>query len=161
MAAILRMKRTETMTAEEIVAQLLAGYEGVVAKVSWGETALFYNPGGRLPNGVYFCTIKEKDGDNDQSSRLDREGVYRLNIGLSKVAYEARFGARPKRPAKGGVVTTGHDFSEQNVLMPHPVYGWMSWVCVLSPSAALFDELKPLLDEAYSGAVIKFNKKLG
>ncbi len=30
-------------------------------------------------------------------------------------------------------------------LLPHPVYGRMHWVCVLNPSAATFESLRPCL----------------
>lgn len=44
--------------------------------------------------------------------------------------------------------------------MPHPIYGWMSWVQVLSPNRDTFDEVRPLLLEAHQSAVNKFNKKI-
>ena len=112
-----------------------------------------------LPNGVYFCTIKEKNGDNDKSSGLDRDEVFRLSIGISKTTYENLFGLKPKRPAKGCIVDTDNDFTAINELMPHPIYGWMSWVQILSPSVSSFASLLPLLTEAHSNAIIKFNKK--
>jgi hypothetical protein len=133
---------------------------GVVPRNSWGETSLFYNPGRKLPNGVYFCTIKEDDGANDTSSDLSRPGVFRVSIGVSKNTYEDKFGARPTRPAKGRIVDTGHDFALTNVLMPHPIYAWMSWVCVLSPSNGLFETLHPLIEEAHANAIVKFDKKM-
>ncbi len=83
------------MTPEDITKKLTSRLEGVVPKNSWGETSLFYNPGHLLPNGVYFCTLKEKDGDNDRASNLDRDGVYRLSIGLTKEGYEKLFGEKP------------------------------------------------------------------
>ena len=134
-------------------------FEGVIPKSSWGETSLFYNPGKALPNGVYFCTLKEKNGENDKASELDREGVFRLSIGVAKETYEKHFGSKPKRPPKGGIIDTGHDFATINELMPHPIYGWMSWVQVLSPSASMFESLLPLIAEAHANAVSKFNKK--
>lgn len=149
------------MTPEEIVSKVTSELDGVVAKGSWGETSLFYNPGGVLPNGVYFCTIKERDGENDRSSRLSRDGIFRVSIGVSKETYESKFGVKPKRPPKGGIVDTGHDFKEVDVLMPHPIYAWMSWVCVLSPSRGLFDEeIYPLIVEAHGNAATKFNNKI-
>ncbi|MDX1591662.1 MAG: DUF6194 family protein [Balneolaceae bacterium] len=149
------------MKPEEIIQFITDNFEGVVPKSSWGETSLFYNPGSVLPNGVYFSTLKEKDGDNDKSSQLYRDGVFRLSIGVSKKTFEGLFGARPKRPPKGGIIDTGHDFTALDTLMPHPVYGWMSWVQVLNPGKNTFSELKPLLEEAHSNAVIKFRKKTG
>jgi hypothetical protein len=144
---------------KNIVEKIVTEFDGIVPKSSWGEISLFYNPGQVLPNGVYFCTIKEKNGDNDKASDLDRVGIYRLSIGISKESYESLFGTRPKRPSKGSIVDTGHDFTESNILMPHPIYGWMSWVQILNPSEAKFNEIFGLIREAYQNAVGKFNKK--
>jgi hypothetical protein len=135
-------------------------YSGVVPINAWGETSFFYNPKLALPRGVYFATLKSKDGANDKASNLTRPSVYRLNIGVSKAIYSSLFGAPPARPAAGGVVDTGHDFSALNTLLPHPVYGWMAWVSVLNPSPATFDSVKPLLDEAHRLAVLKFRKRV-
>ena len=147
------------MQPEEIIEKIVRTFEGVNPKSSWGETSLFYNPGNVLPNGVYFCTIKEKNGDNDKSSNLDRNGVFRLSIGISKASYEKQFGKRPMRPRKGGIIETDHNFAETNLLMPHPIYGWMSWVQVLNPLNETFEKVLPLISEAHSNAVLKFNKK--
>lgn len=149
----------DVVQVEDIIQIIENDFEGVIPKSSWGETSLFYNPGRVLPNGVYFCTLKENDGENDKNSELHREGVFRLSIGITKETFEKKFGRRPKRPPKGGVINTDHDFTEQNVLMPHPIYGWMSWVQVLNPSESTFEALLPLITEAYENAVIKFNKK--
>lgn len=86
--------------------------------------------------------------------------MFRLSIGISKETYQKHFGIKPKRPPKGGIVDTGHDFTVINKLMPHPIYGWMSWVQVLSPNASMFESLLPLIAEAHVNAVSKFNKKL-
>jgi hypothetical protein len=69
---------------------------------------------------------------------MTRDGIYRLSIGLPKEKYEELFGSVPKRLDKGGYVNTGHDFTETNLLMPHPIYAWMGWFCVLSPTTNLF-----------------------
>ena len=147
------------MTSDAIVASVLSRYPGVVEVSSWGERSVFYNPGRVLPRGVYFLTVKEHDGPNDRASRLDRDGVYRLNIGVGTAAYVRLFGPKPARPSKGGVVATGHDFTERDVLLPHPVYAWMGWVCVLSPSAETFERVKPLIDEAHRLAATTFDQR--
>ncbi len=126
---------------------------------AWGETSFFYNPHRKLPRGIYFATIKEKNGQNDRASDLDRSDVFRLNIGISRWTYRSLFGQQPSRPQAGGVVDTGHDFTALDQLMPHPVYGWMSWVAVLNPSATTFEAIKPLLSEAYDLAVGKLTKR--
>jgi hypothetical protein len=128
---------------------------------AWGETSYFYNPERMLPRGIYFATLKEKDGQNDSASNLNRSDVFRLNIGISKLTYRSLFGQQPSRPHAGGVVDTGHDFTALDQLIPHPVYGWMSWVSVLNPSAVTFEAIKPLLIEAYGLAVSKHRKRIG
>lgn len=148
------------MTPESIIQLITSELEGVVPKSSWGETSLFYNPGKQLPNGVYFCTIKEKDGDNDKSSDLNRDSVFRVSIGISKSQYEQHFGVKPNRPEKGGIVKTGHDFTKLDELMPHPIYAWMSWVQILSPSEQSFEKTLPLIKDAHASAIVKFNKKI-
>jgi hypothetical protein len=148
------------MTPDEIINKVTNNFRGVVPKKSWGETSLFYNPDNKLPNGVYFCTIKEKDGKNDTSSNLMRSDIFRLSIGVSKETYVEHFGEKPPRPQKGCIVNTGHDFTKTNILLPHPVYAWMSWVCVLSPSNEVFEKIYPLIVEAHNNVIKKFNKKI-
>ncbi|MFK7901357.1 MAG: DUF6194 family protein [Nitratireductor sp.] len=135
-------------------------YPGLNKVDAWGETSWFYNPNDAFARGTYFCTLKEKDGDNDKGSNLDREGVFRLNTGLPKAEFEKLFGAPPSRPAKGGIIEGPWNLQALDTIMPHPVYGWMSWVCVLNPSVSTFETFKPLLDHGYAKAVMTFEKKL-
>jgi predicted DNA-binding protein (MmcQ/YjbR family) len=58
------------------------------------------------------------------------------------------------------MVDTGHDFKRLNTLLPHPVYAWMSWVCVLNPDEAMIQELASLLDESYDLVVKKYAKRI-
>lgn len=141
-----------------IHAYLLEQFPGVVALHSWGETAFFFNPGLTRPRGVYFVTLKDKDGPHDKASQLNRAGVYRLNIGLTREHYQQLFGALPARPPKAGVVSTGHDFSALDVITPHPVYGWMGWISVINPGETTFARLQPLLHAAYQQAAARYEK---
>ena len=150
-----------SMTAKAVIHRITREFQGLVPKASWGESSLFYNPGSALKNGVYFATIKEHDGKNDKASHLDREGVFRLSFGLPPASYEERFGARPARPGKGETVTTRHDFTALNELTPHPVYAWMGWVQVLSPTERTMRDLAPLLTAAYEKATVTFDKRVG
>lgn len=147
------------LSIDEIAGYVSQTFPGIRDDSNWGERALFYNPGRQLPKGVYFLTFKENDGPNDHASRL-LPGHFRLNVGISKPAFLARFGTIPARPAKGGVVDTGHDFTAADVVTPHPVYGWMSWIAVKDPTAETFDALKPLLADAYRLAVAKYDRRV-
>lgn len=149
------------MDIRAITAYITDTFADVHPTTVWGETAFFYNPRRLLPRGVYFATLKDRDGNNDRASKLLRPDVYRLNIGISPTSYRTLFGPPPARPRAGGVVNTGHDFSALNELLPHPVYGWMSWVSVLNPTTSTFETVKPLLAEAYALAVGKFAKRTG
>lgn len=154
------MTKGDKVQKNEIAEYILDHYVGLVAVDAWGEQSFFYNPDGRLPRGVYFATLKDKDGDNDKASKLDRDGVFRLNFGVSKPSFERVLGERPVRPSAGGVVDTGHDFTQLNTLLPHPVYAWMSWVCILNPDEAMFRGLVPLLNESYDLVVKKYAKRI-
>lgn len=146
-------------TAAGIVQTLLDDYPGTVAVAAWGETALFYNPGKRLARGVYLATVKSKDGVNDSASHLNRAGVFRVNLGTSRPLYLQRFGVPPPRPGKGGVVEGPWDFAALNRIMPHPVYGWMSWVAVLNPTLETLVDMQPMIDAAYKKAVRAFDAR--
>jgi Family of unknown function (DUF6194) len=149
-----------SMTIDEIADAILALDTGIVFDSNWGERALFYNPDRELKKGIYIATFKERDGQNDKASDLGRGKRFRLNAGLQKSAYFSLFGPPPFRPASGHAVATGHDFTQSDVLMPHPVYGWMSWVAVINPSHATFDDLLPHLVQSLEVAREKFKKRL-
>jgi len=135
-------------------------FKGLSPLSTWGEFTFFYNPECLLTRGTYFCTLKEKNGDNDQGSALDREGVFRLNFGLPSTAYVELFGAKPGRPPKGCIVQGPWDFTELDTLMPHPVYGWMGWVAVLNPSSETLNACKPLLELAYTKATNAYEARI-
>ena len=148
------------MTPDEILSHCLHTLEGTVLVSSWGERGIFYNPGGKLKRGVYVLPVKEQDGENDKSSRLDREGVYRVNLGLRRETCRRLFGPLPPRPPKGGIVEMPYDFSQPDCLLPHPVYAWMGWVCALNPSCQTFEALRPLIRESYEYAREKYAKRI-
>lgn len=146
---------------EQILAYCLDNLDGTVLAESWGEKGIFYNPNGVLKRGVYVLTVKEKDGENDKASGLDREGMYRVNLGVRKNTFLEMFGTVPKRPKKGGAADMPYDFTETDKILPHPVYAWMSWICALNPSEETFEKLKPLIREAYEYAKEKYAKRKG
>jgi hypothetical protein len=117
-------------------------------ELAWGDTFFIFDPDRNLKGSKRFpfATIVTKDyGDFDNASKLDRPGVFRLNISVSKETYASLFDDSAE-----------HDFTALDKLMPHPVYGQYHWVCVLNPSEATFETLKPLLQEAYDRAVERY-----
>ncbi|WP_411964210.1 DUF6194 family protein [Haloferax sp. YSMS24] len=149
------------MNPDDFLEYVADRYDDVVLHDAWGERGLFYNPGGRLPRGTYFVTVKVRDSDNDVASALYRDDCWRVNLGLSDTTYRNLFGPRPERPPRGGVVDTGHDFTALDELQPHPIYGWAGWVSVVSPSEKTVETvLAPLLDESYERASAQFAKRV-
>jgi|TARA_R110000787_G_scaffold189378_1_gene301015 hypothetical protein len=147
-------------TPDSIIDHLLDRFDGTRVVEAWGERSIFYNPGLILPRGVYFATVKEKDGENDKASHLDRAGVFRFNVGTSKPLFLERFGPPPSRPGKGGIVDGPWDFTAADTLTPHPVYGWMSWVAVLNPSDGTLTDMSEIVEAAFGKAKATFEKKV-
>ena len=90
---------------------------------------------------------------------MNREGVYRINIGVRKDTFQQMFKEIPKRPAKGETVNMDYDFTTIDKIIPHPVYAWMGWICCLNPTEETFNELRPLIQEAYEYAKEKYQKR--
>jgi hypothetical protein len=148
------------MAPDEILDDLLGLDPALRLERYWGERSLFYNPRRAAPLGVIFASLKDHDGPNDASARLDREGVYRFAFGMARDSYEERFGPRPPRPAKGGVVAlAGYDPTRLGVLMPHPVYAWMSWAQILAPTAAQYEALRAPLAESLELVRAKWGRR--
>src|SRR6476661_1026608 len=87
-------------------------------EIAWGDTFFIYDPDRNLePRQQFpFATIVTKDyGEFDRASNLDRAGVFRLNVGVSKQKFQSLF------PAPDA----GHDFTALDRIMPHPIYGKM------------------------------------
>lgn len=147
------------MNQAEISQYITSTFEGVREVDAWGDLFYVYNPDNAHPDEFYFATLKNKDDDYDNASNLNRPDTFRLNIGIGKESFQALFPERPARPGAEGAFDPNYDFTAVDQLLPHPVYGRQYWICVVNPSDATFERLKPLLDEAYNLAVSKFNKR--
>ncbi len=133
------------MDERRITSYILEAFDGVQVAEDEGNLFFYYDNQNRIP----FATILTSN-KYDAYSELDRPGVFRLSIGTGKATYRAMF------PVEKIPTEAGYDFTALDVLMPHPAYGRVYWVCVLNPSEATFDRLRPMLAEAYEIAVRKF-----
>ena len=130
---------------------VVASKENGAPEVAWGDSFFIYDPDRNLPEPKRFpfATIVTQDyGDFDNASNLNRPGVFRLNVGVSKETFARLFGAEGE-----------HDFTELDRLMPHPVYGPNHFVCVLNPGDSTFESVTPLLKEAYEIAVGRIKRR--
>lgn len=108
-----------------------------------------------------FRTLKNYEGESDKGWHFNRPGVYRLSFRRSAKIFASPFGARPMRPGKGGAVAGPWNFTALNVLMPHPVYGWMGWIAVLNPTTETFERMMPFLNRARKQAETRIARRSG
>ncbi len=104
--------------------------------------------------GTWFCSLDPEkhfpnyativtNNDYDDGSDLDREGVFRLNLGLTRATFERLLGD-PLDPA------SPPDYTALDTLLPHPTYAAQLWISILNPSATTFREtVIPLIAEAH------------
>ena len=136
------------MDESTVVDYITTTFPDVETTTDFGYTFFFYRSDHKLP----FATLIASDQDYDRVSNLDRPGVFRLNIGISKEMFESLFG-------KGQVDVISYDFTALDVIMPHPEYAQYHFICVLSPSEATFERVRLLLAEAYNIAVRRYTSQ--
>jgi len=137
------------MINESAIAEYITRtFPGVETATNFGYTFFFYGADHTLP----FVTIAASDNDNDRISHLDRPGVFRLNIGVSKQTFQSLIGTTK-------VDVSDYDFTVLDVIMPHPHYAQQNFICVLSPRAATFERLQGMLAEAYDIAVRRHKRR--
>jgi len=123
-------------------------FSNVETASNFGYMFFFYGTDRKLP----FATIAAADNEYDRTSNLDRPGVFRLNIGVSRETFQSLFG-------RGQVDIRAYDFTALNKVMPHPDYAAQHYVCVLNPSETTLEQVRALLDEAYDLAVRRRRKR--
>jgi len=126
------------MNEASVASYITQTFSAVETTTNFGYTFFFYGSDHRLP----FATLASSDNEYDRVSNLDRPVVFRLNIGVSKQTFQSLFGTAT-------VDVSHYDFTVLDTIMPHPHYAPQNFICVLSPSEATFERLRPLLAEAY------------
>ena len=131
-----------------ITSYITSTFENVETAVNLGYTFFFYRDDHMLP----FATIASSDNEYERVSNLDRPGVFRLNIGVSRETFKSLFGTNK-------INVDDYDFTALDIIMPYPDYSSQSFICVLSPSEATFEKIRPMLAEAYDIAMKRYNKR--
>lgn len=131
------------MDAAAIIDHITTTFADVRVDGADGDSFFMIEPETKLP----FATLITRDNDYDGLSKLARGGIYRLSIGVSKDTYRRLFG---EPPSAIGEIPAGHDYAALDRLLPQPIYGALGWVCVLNPGPALWEQVEPLLAEAYA-----------
>jgi len=128
------------------VEAFVAGMENVQREENFGYVFFFVGDDHRLS----FVTIANSDNDFDNVSNLNREGVFRVNIGISKETF------------KNLIVKSNDeliDYSVLNTFLPHPDYAQQNFVCILNPSGENIEITKKLIAEAHSIAAKRLQRK--
>lgn len=120
----------------------------VQREVNFGQSFFFVGDDHRLP----FVTIVDSDSEYDQVSNLNREGVFRLSIGVGKQTFQRLVAGKPDEP---------NDYSRLNVFLPHPHYARQGFVCILNPAGENVEITKQLIMEAHSLAEKRLQRKSG
>lgn len=123
-------------------------FPDVETTTNFGYTFFFYRSDHKFP----FATLIASDTEYDRISNLDRPGVFRLNIGVSKQTFQSLFGTE-------AVNVKDYDYTALDVILPHPEYAQYHFICVLSPSEATFERIRSLLAEAYEIAVRRYTSQ--
>ncbi|MET0865092.1 MAG: DUF6194 family protein [Nakamurella sp.] len=151
------------MTEEEII-HFVGGLPGVITvtaseadgspESAWGDSFFFYDPDGSTQpdNRFPFATIVVSDYEGfDTSSKLNRPGVFRLNINVGRTAFQELIGYSPAAHAQH---SEEFDYAALDRLIPHPAYATQAWVSILNPEQS-GSKARALLEQAHARAAAR------
>ena len=136
------------MDEPTIAKYIIDTFAGAEITDNFGYTFFFYGSDRKLP----FATIATPGNEYERVSNLDRPGIFRLNIGVSRQTFQSLFGASK-------VEVSRYDFTVLDKIMPHPDYAAQNYVWVLNPSEATFEKVRALPAEAYELAVRRHTQR--
>lgn len=125
--------------------------------IAWGDAFFYYAPDGTIPTSTQpFATIVTKNYPDDERSRLDRPGAFRVNIHAGKEAFVRWTGHGPREP-----LTSGGDPSVVDTVIAHPVYGALGWLAVVNPDSRTDEAVRDLLRTAHDNARSRYDRRAG
>lgn len=149
------------MDEEEIVTWLKS-LPGVVVEtvaaqsdapeIAWGDSFAYDAASAALPadHRWPFATVVTKDYPGfDESSQLDRPGVFRVNVNVGRERFTQLIGYPP---SEHKLRSPAADPATLDVVIPHPQYGQQGWLAVVSPGVNTSALLRDLLREAHDRA---------
>jgi hypothetical protein len=137
------------MSMEQIIATV-RGFEGALVvvpesggdfpEIAWGDAFFYYAPDGVMPRTTQpYGTIVTKNYPDDSASDLDPPGRWRVNVHVGRTALPEPVGGR-------------YDLAAADVVLPHPVYGPLGWICVVNPGERTTGTVVRLLRAAHEAA---------
>jgi hypothetical protein len=141
-----RLRIEETMKQAEVEA-FVASMENVQREDNYGYVFFFVGDDHLLS----FATIANADNEWDNVSNLNREGVFRVNIGVSRDTFGQLIGkASENEPV---------DYSVLNTFLPHPEYAKQNFICILNPQGENAERTRELIREAHAIATKRSQRK--
>ena len=126
------------------VEKFVLGLDNVQREDNYGYVFYFVGDDHRLS----FVTLANSDNEYDHVSNLNREGVFRVNIGVSKATFNTLLGESVSEV----------DYTALNVFLPHPDYAKQYYLCILNPSGENVETTKKLIMEAHSIAAARLER---
>jgi len=123
---------------------------------AWGDSFITYDPDGTADQSRWqpFATVVTSDYPGfDTASRLDRPGVFRVNVSAGRELFAEVLGYPP---AEAEQHRDDVDHAATDVWLPHPVYATQGWVCVLCPGPATAGRLRALLEQSHARAAARY-----
>jgi hypothetical protein len=127
------------------VEAFVSNLEKVQQTVNFGYTCFFIGDDQMLA----FVTNAHSANDYETVSNLNREGVFRINIGVSRKTFNDLVGEATYEPV---------DYSVLNTILPHPDYAKQNFICILNPAGENVEKTKQLIVEAHDLALARFQR---
>ena len=130
-------------------------------EVAWGDHFAYYAPDGVVPATQPFATLVTKDYPDDAASRLDPPGRWRLNVHVGARVFERLVGESPRVYSERTDAGSAFDFAAVDVVLPHPVYGSLGWVAVVTPGERTLTLAVGLVRDAHADARRRATRRRG
>lgn len=133
------------MTIEEIKDYIFLNFKNIKLTKANEDLFFMHENSDKMP----FATIVTQDNEYDNFSNLNREGFFRINIGLDRETFSSMFEGMTVKKGLEAYLDLGIDFTKEDIIQPHPTYGSLYWICVVNPSDKTFETLKHYLKISY------------
>ncbi|MFK4807642.1 DUF6194 family protein [Microbacterium sp. ZW CA_36] len=139
----------DVVSSFEGVLVVIPGEESGSPELAWGDAFFYYAPNGVMPERTQpYGTIVTKNYPDDEESRLDEPGRFRVNIHVG----------RDRAPL---IVNDEASPADSDVFVSHPLYGAAGWVSVVNPSASTSEQAISLLNDAHEAARTRASRRSG
>ena len=128
------------------VEEFVASLDNVQREDNYGYAFFFVGDDHRRA----FVTIANSDNEYDSVSNLDREGVFRINIGVSRQTFNDLLADASAEDV---------DYSVLDVFLPHPDYARQNYLCILNPSEKNVEATRQLIVEAHRLAADRLSRR--